>query len=94
MGFAIYRAQRGGRHVHAKPLKGFGGAGVLEIVEDYRGDTFRAVYTVKFADAIYAIHAFQKKATRGRRTPKRDIDLIRERLRQAKEHYERWQQER
>jgi phage-related protein len=94
MGFALYRAQLGGRHVNAKPLRGFGGAGVLEIVEDYRGDTFRAVYTVKFAEVVYAIHAFQKKAKRGRKTPRREIDLIRERLRHAREHYDRWRQDR
>ncbi len=79
-GYAFYVAQRGGRHPAAKPLKGFGGAGVMEIVEDHVGDTYRAVYTVRFAEAIYVLHAFQKKATRGIATPKREIDLIRMRL--------------
>ncbi len=80
VGYALFVAQRGGRHPAAKPLKGFGGAGVVEIVEDHIGDTYRAVYTVRFAEAIYVLHAFQKKATRGIATPKREIDLIRMRL--------------
>lgn len=86
MGFALYRAQLGGKHVNAKPLSGFQGAGVLEVVEDLRGSTYRAVYTVSFGDVVYVVHAFQKKSTRGRKTPKREIDLIRRRLRDAQEH--------
>src|SRR5579883_1139422 len=66
MGFALYVAQQGGKHVDAKPLKGFGNAGVVEVVTDHRGDTFRAVYTVRFADAVYVLHAFQKKSKTGR----------------------------
>lgn len=65
MGYALYQAQLGAKHDSAKPLKGFGGAGVLEIVADHVGDTFRAVYTVKFATAIYVLHAFQKKSKTG-----------------------------
>jgi len=80
VGYALYVAQSGGRHPSAKPLKGFGGAGVVEIVEDHAGDTYRAVYTVRLSDAIYVLHAFQKKATRGIATPKREIELIKERL--------------
>lgn len=64
MGFALYQAQIGQIHVSAKPLKGFGGASVLEIIDDYRGDTYRTVYTVKFASAIYVLHAFQKNRRR------------------------------
>ena len=94
MGFALYRAQVGGKHVHATPLKGFGGAGVVEVVEDFRGDTYRAVYTVKFSNVVYVVHAFQKKAKRGRKTPIREVDLIRERLRAATEHYDSWQRDR
>lgn len=90
MGFALRRAQDGGKHISAKPLKGFGGAGVLEIVEDNNGNTYRAVYTVKFAGAIYVLHAFQKKSTKGIATPKREIDLIGERLKRAAEHYCNW----
>jgi phage-related protein len=82
-GFALYQAQIGLLHADAKPLKGFGSAGVLEIVEDRRGDTYRAVYTVRFADAVYVLHCFQKKAKRGIQTPKREAHLIRERLREA-----------
>jgi len=82
-GFALYNAQIGLIHPDAKPLKGFGSAGVLEVVEDWRGDTYRAVYTVRFASAIYVLHCFQKKSKRGIQTPKREIDLIRERLREA-----------
>jgi hypothetical protein len=72
------------------PLKGFGGAGVLEIVEDHDSDTYRAIYTVKFAGAVYALHAFQKKSKKGITTPKQDIDLIRERLKRAEMHYDHW----
>lgn len=83
MGFALYVAQRGGKAENAKPLTGYGGAGVLEIVEDFRSDTYRAVYTVKFERAIYVLHAFQKKSKRGSKTPQRDINLIKQRLQQA-----------
>src|ERR1700740_336976 len=69
-GFALYLAQCGGKHPDAKPLKGFSGAGVLEIVEDFSGDTYRAVYTVRFADAVYVLHVFQKKSKKGIATPK------------------------
>jgi phage-related protein len=72
----------------AKPLKGFGGAGVVEIVTDHRGDTFRAVYTVRFAEAVYVLHVFQKKAKKGRATPKIEMKLIEQRLREA-EHIAR-----
>ena len=68
-------------------LKGFGGRGVLEIVDDFDGDTYRAVYTVKFAGVIYVLHAFQKKSKKGIATPRRDIDLIKARLKRAEEHY-------
>ncbi len=88
MGFALYRAQTGGKHVAAKPLQGFGGAGVLEVVEDHAGDTYRAVYTVRFAEAVYVLHAFQKKARRGIATPKHEIDLIRSRLATARQLHE------
>jgi phage-related protein len=85
LGFALKVAQSGGKHPDAKPMKGFGGASVIEIVENYDGDTYRAVYTVKFADAIYVLHAFQKKSKSGIATPKQHIRLIEERLRRAKE---------
>jgi len=91
VGFALYRAQLGRKHVKAKPLRGFGGAGVLEVVADFRGNTYRTVSTVKFVDVVYAIHAFQKKARQGRKTPKRDLDIIRERLKESREHYDSWQ---
>src|SRR4249920_1788548 len=87
LGYALYVAQMGGKHPDAKPLKGFGGAGVLEIVDDHQGDTYRAVYTVKLREVVYALHAFQKKSTTGIATRKQDIDLIKQRLRQAQEHY-------
>lgn len=83
MGFALRLAQQGGKHPAAKPLKGFKGAGVLEIVEDYDGDTYRAVYTVRFKGRIYVLHAFQKKSKKGIQTPKIVMDLIRERLKRA-----------
>jgi phage-related protein len=86
MGYALYLAQIGKKHENAKPLRGFGGAGVLELVEDHAGDTYRAVYTIRFAAAVYVVHAFQKKSRKGRETPKGDIDLVRRRLRMAEEH--------
>jgi len=94
MGHALHVAQTGGKHSDAKPLVGFGGAGVLEVVEDFGGDTFRAVYTVRFAGAVYVLHAFQKKSKRGIKTPKKDVDLIKERLRRAEEEYASWRKSR
>ena len=79
IGYALYLAQIGAKHVSAKPLKGLG-AGVLEVVSDYRGDTFRAVYTVRFRDRMYVLHAFQKKSKKGIATPQPDIDLLKQRL--------------
>jgi phage-related protein len=90
IGFALRRAQDGGKHPDAKPLKGFGGASVLEIVEDHDGDTYRAVYTVRFADAVYVLHIFQKKSKKKIATPKHEMDLIRVRLKEAERlHAER-----
>ena len=83
MGYALYQAQVGSKHGNAKPLKGFGGAGVLEVVTDHVGDTFRAVYTVRFAATIYVLHAFQKKSKAGIRTPAEELELIRRRLKAA-----------
>jgi phage-related protein len=83
MGYALYAAQCRRKHTTAKPLKGFGGAGVVEIVTDHRGDTFRAVYTVRFRSAVFVLHAFQKKSKTGHATPRTDVDLIRKRLREA-----------
>ena len=83
IGHALYEAQCGGTPLSAKPLKGFGGRGVLEIVEDFDGNTYRAVYTVRFAEAIYVLRAFQKKSKKGIATPKADIALIKARLRAA-----------
>jgi phage-related protein len=85
-GYALHQAQIGKKHEQTKPLKGFGSAGVLEVVEDSGGGTFRAVYTVKFANAVYVLHCFQKKSTRGSATPKPEMDLIRERLKAAEAH--------
>ncbi|MGH6951230.1 MAG: type II toxin-antitoxin system RelE/ParE family toxin [Vitreimonas sp.] len=87
LGFALYLAQIGDKHVAAKPLKGFAGAGVLEVVEDFDGDTFRAVYTVRFASAVYVLHVFQKKSKTGIKTPKSEIDLVRQRLKVAEEQH-------
>jgi phage-related protein len=83
LGYALYVAQRGGKHDDARPLKGYNGAGVVEIARDYRGDTFRAVYTVRFASAVYVLHAFQKKSKTGRETPKSELALVDARLREA-----------
>lgn len=87
MGYALYQAQIGQKHRDVKPLKGLG-AGVLEIISRYDGNTYRAVYTVRWSQAIYVLHAFQKKASQGRKTPKHDIHLVRQRLKQAERHYE------
>jgi len=87
MGEALYRAQQGEEHPAAKALKGFGGRGVLEIVDDYRGDTYRAIYTVKFSNVIYVLHVFQKKSKKGAATPQHEIELVRARLKRAEEHY-------
>ena len=91
MGYALYQAQIGLKALSAKPLHGFGGASILEIVEDYRTDTYRAVYTVKFSELVYVLHAFQKKSKSGIATPKSDIDLIRRRLRATEEHHKIFQ---
>ena len=82
-----YSAQIGLKAPKAKPLRGFGGAGVLEVVEDFDGDTFRAVYTVKFRGIVFVLHVFQKKSKRGIRTPKADIELIKSRLKSAEDAY-------
>jgi phage-related protein len=87
VGEALYRAQRGDEHPAAKALKGFGGRGVLEIVDDHRGDTYRAVYTVRFASVVYVLHVFQKKSKKGIATPRHEIELIRMRLKRAEDHY-------
>ena len=86
-GYALYLAQKGTRHDDAKPLAGFGGAGVLEIVESHEGNAYRAVYTLKFARAAYVLHVFQKKSKKGIAMPRADLDLIRKRLKAAAEDY-------
>lgn len=83
IGFALYFAQQGQKHEAAKPLKGFGRGGVLEVVADSDRNAYRAVYTVRFAETTYVLHVFQKKSKRGIETPKRDVDLIKRRLREA-----------
>ena len=85
-GYALHLAQTGDKHDQTKPLKGFGGAGVLEVVESDAGGTYRAVYTVRFENAVYVLHCFQKKSMRGIATPKPDMDLIRERFKLAEAH--------
>jgi phage-related protein len=86
MGYALYLAQIGMKAMKAKPLKGFGGAGVLEAIDNRGGNTYRAVYTVKFAGLVFVLHAFQKKSKKGAATPKSDIDLIKQRLKIAAEY--------
>jgi phage-related protein len=88
MGFALYQAQLGGKHVSAKPLNGFGSAGIVEIVEDHQGNAYRAVYTVKFESAVYVLHAFQKKSKRGVKTPQEEIEIVRRRLRLAERDHD------
>lgn len=90
MGYALRDAQFGGQRMNVKVLRGFGGAGVLEISEDFDRRTYRTVYTVRFSDAVYVLHAFQKKSKHGISTPKQDVELIRRRLKAATEHYRAW----
>jgi phage-related protein len=90
VGYALYFAQEGDKHPRSKPLRGYRGADVLEIVDDYDGDTYRAVYTVRFAEAVYVLHVFQKKSSHGIATSRRDLDLIESRLRWAEEHHLEW----
>ena len=87
IGYALYQAQTGGKALSAKPLSGFGSAGVLEIIQDYQTDAFRAVYTVKFGEFVYVLHAFQKKSKKGVSIPRPDITLIKARLKTAEEDY-------
>ncbi|MDR0816073.1 MAG: type II toxin-antitoxin system RelE/ParE family toxin [Desulfovibrio sp.] len=82
-GYALYRAQLGSKHPQAKPLKGFGSAEILEVVENDQCGTYRAVYTVRFAKAVYVLHCFQKKSVSGIATPQQDMELIKQRLRQV-----------
>ena len=85
-GYALHLAQVGKKHVDAKPLQGFGGAGVLEVVESFQGDAYRAVYTLKIAGSVYVLHCFQKKSAKGAETPKPDMELIRDRLKFVLNH--------
>jgi len=94
VGGALWDAQLGRKASYAKPLRGFGGAGVLEVVDDFDGNTYRAVYTVRFSRAVYVLHAFQKKSKRGSAVPKPDLDLIGQRLARAQEDYEQWLRDR
>ncbi len=93
VGGALWEAQLGCKAPYAKPLKGFGGAAVLEVVDDFDGTTYRAVYTVRFAGVVYVLHAFQKKSKRGIATARREIALIEQRLLRAREDYAQWQSE-
>jgi phage-related protein len=87
IGYALYLAQKGEMAPEAKVLTGFGGASVLEIVDDYRTDTYRAAYTVRFSNFVYVLDVFQKKSRKGKKTPKPDIELIKQRLKAAEEDY-------
>lgn len=89
-GQALHDAQTEGKHPDAKPLKGFQGAGVLEVVEDNDGSTYRAVYTVRFAGVVYVLHAFQKKSKRGAQTPSEEIEKVKARLKQAEKDHAQW----
>ena len=90
VGGAIWEAQIGLKAPFAKPLKGFGGAGVLEVVDDFDGNTYRAAYTIRFAGVVYVLHAFQKKSRSGIATPKPEMELIERRLARAREDYQQW----
>jgi phage-related protein len=92
IGLALHYAQAGDKHPSAKPLRGFGGAGVLEVIEDHDGDTYRAVYTVRFQEIVYVLHCFKKKSKRGVKTPKHELDLIKDRLKRAEADYRLWRE--
>lgn len=87
MGHALYIAQAGGKHKNAKPLKGFGGAKVLEIVLDDSNGTYRTMYTVQFDEVVYVLHAFQKKSKADIKTPKQEMELVEQRLKRAQEQH-------
>jgi phage-related protein len=93
VGFALWSAQLGEKHSSAKPLKGFSGGGVLEVVENQLGDTYRCVYVVRFTEAVYVLHAFQKKSKSGIKTPKHEVDLIKSRLKLAENKHKQWLKE-
>lgn len=93
MGYSLHLAQCGEKAHNAKPLTGFKGASVLEITDDYDGDTYRAVYTVRFREAVYVLHAFQKKSKTGVATPKSHMQLIEQRLKKAEEHHDKCYQQ-
>jgi phage-related protein len=92
IGAALYQAQLGGKHVAAKPLRDIG-PGILEVVSDHRGDTFRAVYTVRLAGRVYVLHAFQKKSQTGISTPRPEIELVKQRLKRAIEIHAAWEKQ-
>jgi len=87
IGYGLYLAQIGEKYFRAKPRKGLG-PGVLEIISDHHGDTYRGIYTIRFADAVYVFHVFQKKSKKGVRTPQSEIELVRQRLKRASELHE------
>jgi phage-related protein len=90
VGYALYKAQRGDKHVDAKPLAGFGGAGILEVISDHQGNTFRTIYTVRFAGRIYVLHAFQKKSKSGIKTPIFEVNVLKARLKRAEQWHADW----
>lgn len=90
VGQALFDAQTGRKHPDTKPLKGFHGAGVLEVVADDNGNTYRAVYTIKFAGVVYVLHAFRKKSKSGTKTPAEEIERVKARLKEAENHYAEW----
>jgi len=84
--FALYQAQIGKKHIQTESLHGFKSAGVLEVVEEHSGSAYRAVYTVRFSNAVHVLHCFQKKSKKGKETPKHELELIKTRLKWAEEH--------
>ncbi len=90
MGYALRFAQQGGKHPDATPLKGYQGAGVLEIIDDFMGNTYRGVYTIRFSGVVYVLHAFEKKSKQGIKTPASEMRKVNTRLRQAEAHYLEW----
>jgi phage-related protein len=93
VGQALFDAKTGRKHPDAKPLRGFGGAGVLEVIAADKGNTYRATYTVKFSGVVYVLHAFQKKSKTGISTPTKEIEMIRSRIKEAERHYAEWKKQ-
>ncbi len=92
-GYALYLAQTGDKHIHTKPLKGYRGAGVLEVVRQHDSQAYRAIYTVRFVEAVYVLHVFQKKSKSGIATPMAEMRVVEARLKEAQQRHSEMEKE-